>query len=300
MKPFVYRLLLIVAGLYIFLLSFHLLLDELSISYVPGNDPNNDWSYIKELDVDELYVGNSRTWVHVDINTILRKTNVKSYALAHDGGDMHILYLKLKKFLNHTDKPSRINLQFDNTIIKERNDLYGLEKYAPELYFNSSMKSSLEAKLGYSNYYYWIPLISYSPARIFKVLTQYKKDDDPSGFACQEKSWESLVPFNDTTHFEPFSYESSVYLDSIFELCKRKQIRINGIVPPLSPTYLNNQNLKFYEDLFIQLSDNYSNHGNFYNFSTSIDEPHYFYNHSHLNCDGAVLFTNILLAELYQ
>lgn len=299
MSRFILKTTVLVIILYSTLFILHILLDNLSSEYVQESKPNWDWSYIEELDKEELYVGNSRTWVHVDIQEISSKTNVKSYALAHDGGDIHILYLKLKKYLTFADSPSRINLQFDPTIITNRKDLYGIEKYAPELFLNPSMKTSLGEKLGYSSFYYYIPLISYSPMRIVKILTKYNKDNDPSGYCCQEKSWESPIDFHDTNQWDSISYESPAYLDSIFLICRNKNIVINAIIPPVSPSYSSKLDTSYFIKLFNRLTSFYETNGNIYDFSTLISDRSYFYNHSHLNCDGASIFTNQLINELY-
>lgn len=300
MRRFILKTGAIVLMLYSSLLTVHLILDYLSSNYVQKNNPNWDWSYIEKLDADELYVGNSRTWVHVDIEKISSKTNVKSYALAHDGGDIHILYLKLKKYLKFAESPLRINLQFDPTILRERKDLYGMNKYAPELFLNPSMKTSLKEKLGYSSYYYFIPLISYTPTSMVQILTEYNKDDNPSGYSCQEKSWDSPINFHDTNQWDSIIYESPEYLDSIFAICHDKNIVLNAIIPPLSPSYSSKLDRGYFIELFNRLTGFYETNGNIYDFSTLITERSYFYNHSHLNCDGASLYTDQLINELYK
>lgn len=300
MKRFIFKTLSAVLMLYSSLLIIHLMLDHLSTKYVEANSPDVDWCFIEGLSVDELYVGNSRTWVHVDTEKIYSKTKLKSYALAHDGGDIQIVFLKLKKLLKYAELPSRINLQFDPFILTNHEELYGIEKYAPELFLNSSMKTALEGKLGYSLYYYFIPLISYSPERIFKTLIQYNNNVQPNGYHCQELPWESPIDFFDTQYWDTITYESPVFLDSIFSLCHDNNIVINAIIPPLSPSYSSKLNTSYYFKQFIRLSRIYETDGNFYDFSSSINERSYFYNHSHLNCQGASIYTDYLISELYH
>src|SRR6476646_4189187 len=72
-----------------------------------------DWHDLKNHNSDVLFVGNSRTWVHVDPFAIQNRFHIKCEVIAQDGQGAQILWLKFKQYVNNNKTPREIYLQFD-------------------------------------------------------------------------------------------------------------------------------------------------------------------------------------------
>ena len=85
----------------IYILSI-LVLGLLGENIIYLNTKNNqyqlqeDWHIRHSSENELLFIGNSRTWVHIDAEKISKSIGRKSYCLAQDGRESRVLYWKLR------------------------------------------------------------------------------------------------------------------------------------------------------------------------------------------------------------
>lgn len=304
MRGFLRHILFTSVVFYSLFFAAHIVYVVLTTRYVPANKPDLDWNYIDNINADWLFLGNSRTWVHIDPSMILNKLGHSSYCLAHDGGDVILVYQKLKKYHDDSKDLKKIFLQFDWTFIHERENLYGSEKFEHQFYLNKAMSQSLRDKEGFSKLNYWLPAVSISPTEFLKAAVGYRRADNPNGYHCKSLNWESKIDFMDfdkVREIEDFSrFGKTYYVDSIFEFCSVNNIELHGLILPVSPAVVANISESDYIKRFENLKKVYKTEGELYSFLDykEFSNVDLFYNHTHLNCIGSQLLTEIIIERL--
>lgn len=264
-----------------------------------------DWHIIHDKYNEYLFLGNSRTWVHVDAQMITNITKKKSYCLAQDGREAKIFYWKLKTYLKYNKTPKIVFIQFDPFCINGRNDgtFYGKKDFLGYIYHDRlKINNIFESEIGYNQLEEFIPLLRYFQTVGGEKSLIHHLIGNPNqlvsfqyGCELQIKKWQASSNY----FYPPPIIERELnleYVDSIVNLCKFKKIepvliyspqtytsykQLSNNVKSQLTTYAQRQNLKFW---------NFNSQN--YNDSTL------FYNHMHLNHLGARKFTLQLIDSI--
>lgn len=264
-----------------------------------------DWHIRHNAYNECLYIGNSRTWVHVDAEMITNAVHKKSYCLAQDGREAKILFWKLKTYLLFNRNPKEIFIQFDPYFISNRNDgtFYGKKNYLGYI-FGDRLKINkiFSSEIGFNKYDEFVPLIRYFQTKdalphLIAHLSGVPINQSPSfkyGSELQIRDWATS-----SRYFDPEETKIELnfnYIDSIVNLCK--SIKIKPILIYSPQTYTSYK--KVSQNTLSQLK-NYSQSRDlkFWDFnSQSYNDSTLFYNHMHLNHVGAKKFTSQLIDSL--
>ena len=114
-----------------------------------------DWHIKHEQYNELLFIGNSRTWVHVDAEMITNSIHKKSYCLAQDGRAAKVLFWKLKKYLLNNNKPKYIFIQFDPYFINNRNGgtFFGKANYLGYMFWDKmKINQIFRSEIGFNKY----------------------------------------------------------------------------------------------------------------------------------------------------
>lgn len=259
-----------------------------------------DWHDLDNHNSEILFVGNSRTWVHVDPFFIQKKFNTTCEVVAQDGQDIAIVWLKLKEYLNHNQAPKELYLQFDPFFLQTRNDLYGIDFLRTCFFFDRVDLTSLSNRNGYKAYYRFVPLAAYNWKVMGKIWNDEVIDSTESyenthGAIIQDKMWEG-----DWQHPENVSIDAhriGVELDSIVMACKSRDIALYAIFSPQSsPSYSRISNVEILESEILRLEKLSGMSIPFINFNgDQYNDSTLFYNHMHMNRKGVTLWMDSLV-----
>lgn len=293
MKKFLCKLGKTILFLWLILLILHLLL--IGVSQWKVVRPNNDWAFLKEVDVSTLWIGNSRTWVHVNPKYLNERFGENSYVLATDGQSLSVNYLKFKHYYQNKQNLKTINLQFDLDHLKPRKDFYNSKTFSPFLLFNFEAYKVLKDYDGNKWYYYIMPFCAFSTEMITELIFKPNYSENLNGFECKDKHWESKELTKSMIEKYPNEFTPCPELDSLFMFSKKNDIIINGYIPPYQKELCDNINFTYLEKLFAFNKRKYSTKGELYDFNgNQLSSKNLFYNYNHLNCDGSAIFNEML------
>ena len=312
MKKFVYKL---VSRLITYLLLIFCILAILEV--IIWNNVSNtqyllqaDWHIKRNYTNKVLFIGNSRTWVHVDVKEFSSQTQVKAYSLAQNGRGSEVLWYKFIKYMENNPPPELIYLQFDPTftIIEglQANTFYGKENYLSYLFLNNlKINKNFSKERGYNGFEQYVPLIRYIGYKDLFIRHLLKHDkiqtkNPESDYRLFEYGsnpskwlWGNIKESRWNTPNKTIGKLNFQYIDSFVTYCRQNSIELNLIYPPQSyPSYG-----KVSQSL-IDTLNNYSKRKNipFKNFnSPSYNDSTMFYMHIHLNTKGAKQYTNELI-----
>lgn len=273
-----------------------------------------DWHLYHPKKIKALFIGNSRMSVQVDMPTVINKWGVPVYSLCQDARAMRILWFKFKKYTERNEAPKAVILQLDITSLNlngsNNKTFYGKEKYLSYLFANQlGINDCFKKDTGFYWYETVVPLVRYfaypafftkhwnkeyanpyaSPANFGSCLINYDKQN-------------KLTPLFDSVTQKPLVnlYRDAqldfTYVDSFYYYCSRNAIDLVAIMPPHSYSsyrLFNPNYLKKMEDYCKEkkLSFRNFNHPNY-------DGDSLFFNHLHVNENGAMKFTNELITYL--
>ena len=267
-----------------------------------------DWHDLANHNSEVLFVGNSRTWVHINPFTFSKKTNLTSEVIGQDGQGPQVLFIKLKEYIKSNSKPQCIVLQFDPNFIGENSQLYGIENWLPLFYgYRGKFTKEFSNKQGYDIKYHYIPLYAYFVNKrgkklLNKILFNDQLEDSikwskTKGFKRNFRD-SSFVGINKNKGFKVLN--RSKYLDSIFNMAKTKNIKLIGLFSPVTnELYESYINPEVIEKEFYKLRAQFQTSGNYFNYGNIAltKDKNFFYNHSHLNGTGSDTFMKVLLSD---
>ncbi len=262
-----------------------------------------------KVNSDIIIDGSSRAWVHIDPTMLGDSLHAKAYNFGMDGHNFWLSYLRHKLFLKYNPKPKLIIFSLDIFTLQKREDLYNGDQFLPYMLWNNEIEESIESYKGFGFYDFKIPLLRYTGKyqavkEAFKMLVQEKDKNITRvrGYEGQVAEWNS--DFENAKNkldkiVVKFDTASIQLFDKFINECQTDKI---GLVFVYSPEYIEGQdfvkNRKKVFEKFNYFSQKYNIP--FYDFSNdsiSFDKK-YFYNASHLNKNGAELFTKKLVDSL--
>jgi hypothetical protein len=175
--------------------------------------------------------------------------------------------------------------------------------------WNKNIFMSTSSYVGFNQLDYFVPLIRYYGKNTAKeIIVEMDEKDNcklPTrqfGFRAQNKKWsDDFEKAKRTSEF----YEASLHSESIFlferfiEECQDKGIQLIFVY---SPEFIEGQeytkNRKDIIDIFIKYSKKYNITYLDYSKDSISYEKRYFYNATHLNADGALIFSEQFANDL--
>ena len=262
---------------------------------------------------DIIFIGSSRTYVHIDPRIIDSTTGSKSYNLGVDGSNVAFFSMVLNKYLQCHPAPRYVVINADFSCFNLNDKVYNYPDYqeyledsivsASLIPYYSEFKNSLMTRLSL------YMQINSKPddEKITNVLYQFRTiknkgnsngGDIRKGFSPQERTWNNELH---TIHtFHP-SYSSQAFdiLRKIIETCQGKDIKVILICSPLHKDY---HNIIFNYDV---IKDSLNNIAGAYQVPYWIYSDTYisdtianFYNVEHLNAHGAAIFSKMLGGDI--
>jgi hypothetical protein len=259
-----------------------------------------DWHDLKNHNSDILFIGNSRTWVHVDPFKIQNRFKVKCEIIAVDGQGPHLTWLKFKEYIKSNTIPKEIYLQFDPLFFTDKKDLFGLKTFRTGFFLDRIDLSSLKKYEGFSNFYRFIPLLAIDAPLLFKIISNDTVSISDSyemthGFKSQNIMWKGNWK---NPEYSIINEQQSSYIDSFVMFSKKNKACLYAIYSPQSLiSYMNTKNPEILEKKVNYLSKIYNYPIEYINFNPSqlYNDSSLFYNHTHLNNHGVDIFMNQLL-----
>lgn len=279
----------------VFIISAYVL--DFAFTYVfQHSQPYTKAQYIhtlKNQKFDYIFMGSSRVENSVIPEIIEQKTNKKTLNLGMSAlklKDM-IFILKLLKEYNITYKKIFIQVDYSYNFQEDFSKFFSSELLPYANTSNKEINNYLAATN--KNYFFLknIPFLKYSNSeqligfrKIF--LSSLKR----TTIFSKNKGYKAI--FGSSTHeiqkMPNFIIESNKYQVEIDNFAKKEKLNINYFSTPVS---LNTSNLNFFDKLK-------SNIPSLTNFHNVIAEGKYFNDNCHLNDEGAIVFTNILIEKL--
>jgi hypothetical protein len=274
----------------------------------------SEWNdiYDGKINADLIIQGTSRAWVHFSPVIIDSALGTNSYNLGMDAAPFDMQYERFRIYLRHNKKPKYIlqEVGFNTTLMLSKSlPLY--QQFLP--YFHDSaiwrVYKSLYPNVTLVERYF--PMYKYNnqlPVVKEGIWSYFGKGRAPvkiKGYAGQEKKWDSSFsnmiksnPKGSSWDIEPRAV--ALYREFL-DYCKANDIKVIMVYAPF-----------YYElDRFIQ------NHGEVRTVLSNIaaeynlpylDYTHnyldsskqYFYNSQHLNKEGSLLFSRMLVKDLKE
>lgn len=262
-----------------------------------------DWHDLKDHHSEILFIGNSRTWLHVDPFVVMQRFNTSAEIIAADGQDVHFLWEKFRQYRRYNKQPREIYLQFDPFFIIERDDLFGASNIQTCFFGNRADLSSLKNRRGYKQIYCYIPMLAYQPGFIAKVLkgdtiSSAESFERTRGFQSRDWQWSGRWNQPESVKFE--INRVSPYIDSFINYASQHKVQLYFMYPPQSEI---SYQKSVRPDLVQKKANEYRQKygpGIIYldmNIPGSYNDSTIFYNHLHLNRKGVKLFMQQLVEQ---
>lgn len=248
---------------------------------------------LKNQKFDYIFIGSSRVENSIIPEIIEQKTNKKTLNLGISAlklKDMSYI-LKLLKEYNITYKRIFIQVDYSYNSPEDFSKFFSSELLPYANNSNSEMDNYL--KETNANYFYLknIPFLKYSNSeqligfrKIF--LSSLKR----TTIFNENKGYKAIFgsSVKEIQKMPNFIIKSNKYQVEIDNFAKKEKLNINYFSTPVS---LNTSNLDFFDKLKINIPS-------LTNLHNVITNDKYFNDNCHLNNDGAVVFTNILIEKL--
>lgn len=279
----------------IFIISAYVL--DFAFTYVFQNsEPYTKAQYIhtlKNQKFDYIFIGSSRVENSIIPEIIEQKTHKKTLNLGISAlklKDMSYI-LKLLKEYNITYQKIFIQVDYSYNKQEDFSKFFSSEM----LPYSNSSNPIVSEYLNTTNHNYFflknVPFLKYSNSeqligfrKIF--LSSLKR----TTIFNQNKGYKALFgsSIKEIQKMPTFIIASNKYQVEIDNFAKKENLNINYFSTPVS---LNTSNLDFFDKLKKKIPS-------LTNFHNVIAEEKYFNDNCHLNNDGAVVFTNILIEKL--
>jgi hypothetical protein len=262
----------------------------------------SDWLDLKNHNSDVLIIGNSRSFVHCDPFMIQNKFNISAEVLAQNGQSIHLLWIKFKEYIKVNNFPKEIYLQFDQTFVVDKNELFGFKYYNFNFFSDRINMTSLKNWNGYSDVYRFLPLASIEPYTALKILTNdtiksYEVFENCRGYLPVNRKWKANW---NKINIQNLEYKQiSKYTDSFIVFSKNNNIKLYALFTPQTSISYKIENTNKLVKIISDLQVKYNKEITFLNYNNSVvyQDSTLFYNHLHLNYKGSQLFMKYWLND---
>jgi hypothetical protein len=263
-------------------------------------ETQNDWHMFKNIDSDVLFVGNSRTSTNINPFLIDSSFNIQTHIIGQEGQDFEFLYVKLKNYLKNNKPPKELYFQFDRSILKPVNNLFGFNHYSM-YWFNDFMDlTMLSGREGYNNLFRYIPGISVAPGTLRKIIldlevSEEKKYSNTKGYFPYNIKWRGEeLNFNE---YYKIDTSKMKILDSLYILTDKLKIEFYLFNPPQTyGSYKKIKNQRILHENIWRRNNKYDRNVVYVDFNgENYSNRALFFDHVHLNSSGSVTFTKDLI-----
>jgi hypothetical protein len=248
---------------------------------------------LKDIKIDYIFLGSSRTHYHVNTKMIEESTSKKALNLGIDAASLDDLFLQLKLLVHNNVRFEKIFIQIDYNFNQTKPSAIVSAEVLPYLRDNEVVTEQMRRFHPKFSSYYYVPFYRYQDneysigfrAALLNAIGVKKNVDFSDGFATLDKPFENSEPPLPTTivpHNSTF--------DQMVSFCKAHHLNVVFFTAPYCDDYLGSTYQDKLKAKIPQLKD----------FSKSMPDKKYFIDCRHLNADGAIVFTRLLLAECFQ
>jgi len=277
-----------------------------------GNNPDYAvWNGMDRgtINADVLIQGNSHARVQIDPLVIDSAIGSNSFNIAADGIGFDVQYARYLLYKKHNRKPKMIIQCSDYVFLGPSDHLYDEEQYLP--YLNDENLMDAVTKIDVPLYCKYAPFLKWQnqPKAILSGLRSFLKKPKPNrterdkGFAPKDFDWQTtnVADFRKMyPHYVP-DFDRQLYLqfETFLQSCKQDSIKVLMVMPPTYTSFqktillrngylgLLKQTATKYQAIFLDFSED-----------TICNNKAFFYNYTHLNRTGAVVFSQKLAARL--
>jgi hypothetical protein len=313
----------------IFLFSIFIILLVIFLDYVITESLQksrrfnfSEWNDIFNGNVkaNTVIYGSSRAWVHFDPKIMEDKLHVPFYNLGLDGYQFHMQYARHLLYFKNNPVPKNIILSIDYWTLGKTSDLYMTEQFLPYIH-DSVIREYTQSYNGLSYFDYNLPFVRYfgRSKYVFHALDIIFNDKNNyslkyKGFMGQDKKWDqnlsqavlnisknkNISKTGDVNSLDfTLDQETLDLFDQFLIEMKNKNVNIFLVI---SPIYIGGQKYVNGHNDFIKKFDSIAIKNNISFLDYTNDKICYdstmFYNATHLNKEGAKLFSEKLANDL--
>lgn len=268
--------------------------------------------YDKKINTDILIYGSSRAWVHINPQMIEDSLEYSAYNLGMDGQTFPTQYFRHREYFKHNKNPEYIIYSLDLYSLEREAGLYNIGQFLPYSLWHYDLYKCLQPYENKYNFYdFAIPLHRFIGNEVELELIEKQLKNEINipplrhkGYAGMERQWNTDLDEKKTKLKSievNFDKEVVKLFDDFLKECKQKNIKV---ILVYTPTYYKGKDFiknydevfRFYEDLSRKYDLPFLNYSNL----PLCREKKYFYNYSHLNKQGSLLFTKVLIEDLKE
>jgi hypothetical protein len=260
--------------------------------------------YNSSIDVNVAIYGSSRAKNHFDPKIIEDSLKLKSFVLGIDGHNFLLQYLMHKEYFKYNSQPNIIIYSVDLWSLVERKDLFQMNQFMPFMLWNIDIYDFTNSLKGFSRWDYFIPLIRYSGdfLLISKIFSNNTDNYYYNGYRGIEDEWNNdLAKARNEFGTAKIEIDPRT-LDLMEQFIVELQEKKIDLIFVYSPDYVGGH--AFFKNreeiiyIFNSLSEKFSIPFLDYSNDPICKEKKYFHDNSHLNKEGAELFTQKLIVDI--
>jgi hypothetical protein len=254
-----------------------------------------------------LFLGSSRTLVHVNPLIIDSVLKVNSYNAGFDGINIIESKMFLDSYLEHHPAPRLLVLTIDigSLAINDTTKLFDFPLYFPYLK-DGNVKNTLSEFLPQTKWISTFPFLKPAYYDDFKKYMAIKAAIRPGGdkknilykgFAPKEMEWKGEELH---TRFQIHNSKHGLdLLKQVLNICSENKIKCAIVYAPQTAELTERiDNFNDYLNLLKQTCDDYNIPFLNYSEIPITNDKKYFYNHLHLNSEGANIYSELLANDL--
>lgn len=262
--------------------------------------------YNGKINTEILILGSSRAWKHINPMILEKKINKSAYNIGSDGNHFILQYFRYKKYLQNNLPPKIVIHSIECGTLVRNEELFNDNQYLPYMLFDSQMKNMTRGIIGFENFQYYIPFARYYGkknviTRPLVNITMNTFQDRVKGYMGQDSHWDVKNIKKKTVKKTTLIIDKEylIQYENFIKDCLKRKILL---ILVYSPEFKLGQNHIKNRDKFIQIYKQLSRKYNilFFDYSDNFIcfKRNYFFNNSHLNRNGADLFSQVLARDI--
>ena len=253
---------------------------------------------VEKTNSDILIFGTSRANKHYHPDVFRKRLNLSYYNVGYDGGSILYDYAVLKSILNRFS-PKIIFLDFNIGSLKKDQDSYDrLSCLLPYYKNHDEMRSIINLKSPYEKVKLLSSIYPYNSSilTIFignGELSKYRIGD-LKGYTPLYKTWDGISTSNNISpNYDVDSIKIKIYESFILD-CIKSNVKLYIVCSPY-PLLQNDISIKLGQKIAKQHNIMFLDYSKD---SLFMNTPKLFADSKHLNNDGAIVFSNILIDDI--
>ena len=267
-----------------------------------------EWNRVFEGEIDTKIAifGSSRAFIHIDPKILEENLHQSTYNLGLNGSKFKMQHYRFDEYLRHNPSPKTIVWVLDSFSFSHSDKDFQPNQYVPFMLWNLKLYRYLKDDHDFELADFFLPFYRYQDQKYWTAELKKAKSVQLNqdgmfrnkGFKSYNRTWKV-----DWTKLEKRMaiVDSAAFplLDQMIERCQKENIQLVFVVAPEfykgQDYMLNRQEII---DYYIKKSNennipflDYSNHNISY-------QQAFFYNTTHMNADGAKLFSKQLATDL--